>query len=34
LSLVDERIIVLLGAGDIGEEVEGIKHKLSYDEAL
>jgi len=34
LSSVDERIIVLLGAGDIGVEVEGIKHKLLYDEAL
>tara|TARA_B110001452_G_scaffold251022_1_gene239713 strand:+ start:220 stop:1566 length:1347 start_codon:yes stop_codon:yes gene_type:complete len=34
LSSVDERIIVLLGAGDIGDEVEGIKHKLLYDEAL
>ena len=29
LSLVEERIIVLLGAGDIGVEVEAIKHKLS-----
>ncbi|MDB4152651.1 UDP-N-acetylmuramate--L-alanine ligase [Flavobacteriaceae bacterium] len=34
LSLVEERIIVLLGAGDIGVEVEAIKHKLLYDEAL
>ena len=34
LSLVEERIIVLLGAGDIGVEVEAIKRKLLYDEAL
>jgi len=28
LTKVDERIIALLGAGDIGAEVKGLKHKL------
>ena len=34
LQSVDERIITLLGAGDIGAEVDDVKHKLMHDELI
>lgn len=34
LRLIDERVIALLGAGDIGAEVDRVKHKLLQDETL
>jgi hypothetical protein len=32
LTKVNERIIAILGAGDIGAEVVGLKHKLMLHE--
>ena len=34
LTKVNERVITLLGAGDIGAEVETIKHKLMLYETI